>query len=335
MHYVYCENVSNVSTVFLQSLILTEPNRIWIPWFKVTLENTLILQVIVIKKNRRKRSLRVFWLLTCHDVWLVPPPRTRQIKETIHQGIKKAFFWRFGRKSKTEAGWTKRRKSHFFHLWHSWKVADYGTTGYKVHYCSFVMCCHYNWGLKAHIFWGKIALRFPRKANGRKKGEAGARIFWHNSHLATLSRFHPRLVRMWRWWSITVGVKWASAVRAGCADAKCNHWNCILRGQKWGYPILHDYLTRCLDGPWRGPPGKITRLKRLLQTYIVSPRAGVVQKLKFQVHPVLQLKSGSELRIYITSLMSFLSFPYFSYNIGHTKRCHCRRHVWVVHPAKK
>lgn len=52
----------------------------------------------------------------------------------------------------------------------------------------------------------------------------------------TLSRFHLRLVRMWRWWSITAGVKWASAVETGCADAKCNHWNCILRGQKWGHP---------------------------------------------------------------------------------------------------
>lgn len=104
---------------------------------------------------------------------------------------------------------------------------------------SVLFVCHVlplQLGVKSPKFLGENCPPIPHKPNGRKKGEGATRIFWHNSHLATLSCFRLRLVRTWRWWSITVGVKWASAVKAGSADAKCNHWNCILRGQKWGHP---------------------------------------------------------------------------------------------------
>lgn len=49
----------------------------------------------------------------------------------------------------------------------------------------------------------------------------------------------------------------------------------------------------------------------LLQAYIVSPRAGVVRKLKFQVFQVLKLKNGFVSCIYITSLIEIVrSLPF-------------------------
>lgn len=201
----------------------------------------------------------------------------------------------------------RRERTYLFCQCHSRQVARYRTPGYQLQYCSFVMCCHYSWGLKAQIFWRQNCPLILHKPNWKKQGETSCRIFWHNSHLASLSCFQLRLVRMWRWWSITVGVKWASAVEAGCANARCNHWNCILRGQKWGHP----------NSPWL--PRQVLQwsmTRGTKENYQVKkdfPNLHREQVWCKNRNVKYSRRSSSKIALYYESilhLLSSLSFPY-------------------------